>query len=34
MKELYEKEIEELHNFFEKWYRGTIENSDEIFRTN
>ena len=27
----YEKEISELHTFFEAWYRGAIANSDSVF---
>ena len=26
-----EKEITELHQFFESWYRGKIENTEQIF---
>ena len=32
MQNLHENEIQELYTFFEQWYRGTIENSDEDFR--
>ena len=32
MQELCEKEIRELHAFFEAWYQGAIANSDDAFR--
>jgi hypothetical protein len=31
MQRPYEKEIRELHSFFEAWYRGTIDDSDRSF---
>ena len=31
MQKLYEKEIHELHSFFEAWYQGRIENTDHEF---
>ena len=31
MRKPYEKEIRELHAFFEAWYRGTIDDSDGSF---
>ena len=31
MQNIYEKEIYELHSFFESWYRGEIQNTDKEF---
>lgn len=31
MQRSYEKEIRELHAFFESWYRGAIDDSDRSF---
>jgi hypothetical protein len=31
MQRPYEKEIRELHSFFEAWYRGTSDDSDRSF---
>jgi hypothetical protein len=31
MQKSYEKEIHELHAFFEAWYQGTIDSSDRSF---
>lgn len=31
MKEQCEKEVIELHKFFEQWFKSEIKNSDEIF---
>lgn len=31
MKEQCEKEVIELHKFFEQWFKSEIENNDEVF---